>query len=524
MIRNPILRGFNPDPSILRVGEDYYIATSTFEWFPGVRIHHSRDLVNWQLLTHVLTRRSQLDLIGVPRSGGVWAPCLSHASGTFYLVYTITKNWGAGFADTHNYLVTAESIQGPWSEPTYLNSSGFDPSLFHDDDGRKWLVNVLWDFRPDRSAFQGILLQEFDTEQWKLTGPIRNICEGSSLGATEGPHLYKRDGAYYLLLAEGGTSYDHAVTLARAPTIAGPYEINPGTPLMTSKGTDAVLQKAGHASLVESQNGRWYLAHLCGRPVRDQRCPLGRETALQEVFWTNDGWLRLSAGGSTPREDVQCLGLPPHPFPLQPVRDVFDSEALDVHYSTLRTPTSEDWLSLKERPGCLRLRGRDSPGSLHQQSMVARRLESMDARFETEVEFEPESFQHLAGLICFYDDENFFYLCITHDDAIGKCLQLYVADKGKLQAQLNPPIPLTVGGTLLLRAEYHCATVVFSWSVGRSAPFERLARPFDATKLSDEYNTRGLGFTGTLVGTCVHDMSGRKTPADFHYFDVEQSE
>lgn len=521
MIRNPVLRGFNPDPAILRVEDDFYIATSTFEWFPGVRIHHSRDLVNWRPLTHALTRQSQLDLVGVPRSGGIWAPCLSHSEGKFYLVYTITKNWGPGFADTPNYLVTAESIEGPWSEPIYLNASGFDPSLFHDDDGRKWLVNVLWDFRPGRNPFQGILLQEFDDELKKLVGPIRNICAGSSLGATEGPHLYKRGGMYHLLLAEGGTSYDHAVTLARSSSIFGPYEIDPRAPLLTSKDTDAVLQKAGHASLVETRNGRWYVAHLCGRPVRDQRCPLGRETALQEVYWTNDGWLRLAAGGSAPFEVVPSPGLPLHPFPPEPVRDSFEGEHLGACYSTLRTPASEDWLSLKKRPGFLRLRGRQSPGSLHQQSLVARRLESTEARFETMLEFEPESFQELAGLICFYDDENFFYLCVTHDETVGKCLQLYSADKGKLQGHLEPPVPLPFG-VIALRAEYQSDTAAFSWSSDAGTTFERVGPTFDATKLSDEYNTRGLGFTGTLVGLCAHDMSGRKKAADFHYFDASQ--
>ena len=157
VIRNPILRGFNPDPSIVRVGDDYYIATSTFEWFPGVQIHHSRDLVHWRLLTRPLTRASQLDMRGDPDSCGVWAPCLTHADGLFYLIYTDVKRYGrttvggasgASLRDFHNYLVTSPRIDGDWSDPVYLNSSGFDPSLFHDDDGRKYLVNMLWDHRP----------------------------------------------------------------------------------------------------------------------------------------------------------------------------------------------------------------------------------------------------------------------------------------------------------------------------------------------------------------------------------------
>jgi xylan 1,4-beta-xylosidase len=215
-IRNPILRGFNPDPSIVRVGDDYYIATSTFEWFPGVQIHHSRDLVDWRLLTRPLNRASQLDMRGDPDSCGVWAPCLTHADGLFHLVYTDVKRYGrtttagasgASLRDFHNYLVTSARIDGDWSDPVYLNSSGFDPSLFHDEDGRKYLVNMLWDHRPGQNRFAGIVLQEYSPAEQRLVGKRHNIFTGTSLGFTEGPHLYKRDGWYYLITAEGGTGW-----------------------------------------------------------------------------------------------------------------------------------------------------------------------------------------------------------------------------------------------------------------------------------------------------------------------------
>ena len=222
MIRNPILPGFNPDPSICRVGEDYYVATSTFEWFPGVQIHHSRDLVNWRLVRRPLERASQLDLRGEPDSCGVWAPCLSWADGKFWLVYTDVKRFDGNFKDAHNYIVTAPTIEAPWSDPIHVNSSGFDPSLFHDDDGRKWFLNMLWNHR-DRTgahlkhpAFFGILLQEWDPVSGRLIGSPSNVFAGSSHGLVEGPHLFKRAGWYYLTTAEGGTGYDHAVTMARS--------------------------------------------------------------------------------------------------------------------------------------------------------------------------------------------------------------------------------------------------------------------------------------------------------------------
>ena len=230
-IRNPILPGFHPDPSICRVGEWYYLASSTFEWWPGVRLHRSQDLANWELIGGALNRRSQLDLRGNPDSGGVWAPCLSHADGRFWLVYTDVKRYGrttvggasgASLRDFHNYLVTSEAIDGEWSDPVYLHSSGFDPALFHDDDGRKYLVNQLWDHRPGQNRFAGIVLQEYSVEERRLVGERVNIFGGTPLGLTEAPHLYKRNGYCYLLTAEGGTGWGHAVTMARSKALRGP--------------------------------------------------------------------------------------------------------------------------------------------------------------------------------------------------------------------------------------------------------------------------------------------------------------
>ena len=326
VIRNPILPGFNPDPSIVRVGDDYYIATSTFEWYPGVQIHHSRDLVHWRLLTRPLRRASQLNMLGVPDSCGVWAPCLSYAGGRFYLIYTNVKrygtttlgaNSGAVFRDLDNYLVTADRIDGEWSDPVFLNSSGFDPSLFHDEDGRKYLVNMLWDHRPGRKRFAGIVLQEYSEEKRSLVGERRLIFEGTSIGFTEGPHLYRRDGYYYLLTAEGGTGWGHAVTLARSKQLCGPYELHPETYILTARHRpDIELQRTGHADLVETQSGDTYLVHLCGRPLRNRgRCTLGRETAIQRMVWSDDGWLRTVSGEGVPRVETPAPGLPPHRIP-----------------------------------------------------------------------------------------------------------------------------------------------------------------------------------------------------------------
>ncbi len=321
MIQNPILPGFNPDPSICRVGEDYYIATSTFEWYPGVQIHHSRDLMNWTLVRRPLERRSQLDMRGNPDSCGIWAPCLSRGwpvLAGLYRCQTLRRQL-QGCPQLHRH---GAEHRGGWSEPVYVNSSGFDPSLFHDDDGRKWFLNMQWNHRtesfggtPKSPAFDGILLQEWDAQTRRLKGPVRNIFAGSPLGLVEGPHLFKRNGWYYLTTAEGGTGYDHAVTMARSRRIEGPYEMHPQMHLITSKDApDAILQRAGHGQYVETPDGEAYHTHLCGRPLAPhRRCTLGRETALQKCEWRDDDWLYLAGGrvvscrrSRWPRRPLRC--------------------------------------------------------------------------------------------------------------------------------------------------------------------------------------------------------------------------
>jgi xylan 1,4-beta-xylosidase len=288
LVSNPVLPGFHPDPSIVRVDDTYYLANSTFEWYPGVEIHRSKDLANWEPLPSPLSEKRLLDMTGNPASCGIWAPCLSYDKGLFYLIYTNVRSWASGpWKDTPNFLTTAPSIEGPWSDPVFLNCSGFDPSLFHDDDGKKWLVNMEWDYRkkdlPDQ--FTGILLQEYNPAGKRLVGEARKIFTGTALKLTEGPHLYKRNGWYYLLAAEGGTQYGHAATLARSRAIEGPYEVHPVNPLLTSYNwPEYYLQKAGHASWCETPDGRTFLVFLCGRPLPGRRnCVLGEKPASRNL-------------------------------------------------------------------------------------------------------------------------------------------------------------------------------------------------------------------------------------------------
>src|SRR6478735_4887004 len=536
IIRNPILRGFNPDPSIVRVGDDYYIATSTFEWYPGVQIHHSRDLVHWRLLTRPLTRASQLNMIGDPDSCGIWAPCLTYADGLFHLVYTDVKRYGrtttagtsgASLRDFHNYLVTSERIDGDWSEPAYLNSSGFDPSLFHDDDGRKYLLNMLWDHRPAQNRFAGIVLQEYSASQRRLVGSRHDIFKGTPLGLTEAPHLYHRDGWYYLLTAEGGTNWNHAVTLARSRNLTGPYELHPDTHVLTARNRpDSIFQRTGHADIVETPEGETYMVYLVGRPLANRgRCVLGRETAIQKMVWGNDAWLRTLDGQGIPALETPAPGLPAHPFPAAPVREDFDASQLPVDFQWLRTPWPDEIFSLTARPGYLRLFGRETIGTTFRQSLVARRQQAFCFSAATVIEFEPEDFQQMAGLVCYYNSTKFHYLYLSHDESLGKHLRVMSALPDSTQADaFTPPIAIPAGKPVELRVEVDFERLYFGYRVeGVDDDWQWLRQQFDASILSDEATAPGLSsFTGAFVGFACQDMAGTGKHADFDLFDYEE--
>jgi xylan 1,4-beta-xylosidase len=529
MIHNPILPGFNPDPSICRVGDDFYIATSTFEWYPGVQIHHSRDLVNWHLVARPLARASLLDMRGNPDSCGIWAPCLSWADGHFWLVYTDVKRFEGSFKDAHNYLVTAADVTGPWSERVHVNSSGFDPSLFHDDDGRKWFVNMLWNHRsdavggkPKAPAFDGILLQEWDTRRQCLVGPVKNIYRGTARGLVEGPHLFKRRGWYYLTTAEGGTGYEHAVTLARSRHLAGPYETHPNQHLLSSGGApQAPLQRAGHGQIVELADGSVYHSHLCSRPLPGlRRSPLGRETALQKCTWGDDDWLYLAQGGRVPALQV------PSPVPgtqSAPRRAVAHSFAGLTHlpdeFQWLRSPEPQRLFTLTGQ--ALRLFGRESVGSWFEQSLVARRQEDLAFRAETRLQVAPGTYQQAAGLAHYYNRHKFHFLAVTWHETLGRVLSILScpgdAQEGRLQFPLAEPLQLPAQGWVELAAEVDGARLQFSAHWGRG--WQPVGPLLDASAISDEAG-RGehCSFTGAFVGMLAFDTSGAALPADFDRF------
>ena len=458
MIQNPILPGFCPDPSIIRVEDDYYIATSSFEWWPGVKIYHSKDLQHYEQLPSPLNRLSQLNMIGEADSCGVWAPDISWDGEYYWLIYTDVKTRTSGFFNTHNYLVRTKDIRGSWSEPVYLNSTGFDPSFFHDTDGKKYVVNMI-------NNFKGILVQEYDPVKECLVGEAKNVFAGTGRNYTEGPHIYHIGEYYYLLMAEGGTSYGHMVTMARARSIWGPYEEDPGNPVLTSDVENPeALQRCGHGDLVCTQNGEWYMVHLCSRTLKGERkSVLGRETSIQKMTWNEEGWLRMACGGRFGQMETESpAGIEEYLFPEEDEknygREEFDFDGkgvalagdersaecalsedgtlpagntlsvggilsaencfLDVRYTSLRQPYGS-FASITERPGYLRLYGQESLNSCYHVSLIARRQQAKEVQVETCVEFEPKCREQMAGLAYMYDTGNYYLLVKTREEEYG---------------------------------------------------------------------------------------------------------
>ncbi|MFI6333519.1 family 43 glycosylhydrolase [Streptomyces sp. NPDC050535] len=546
VIRNPALAGSHPDPSILRVGSDFYLATSTFEWCPGVRLHHSRDLVHWRPLGGALDSTRLLDLTGCPDSGGVWAPNLSYVDGLFHLVYSNVSTYAGGFTDSPNHLTTAESIHGPWSDPVPLHARGFDASLFHDR-LTSWLVNLVHDWRPGHGGSAGLEATRYDRAARRLTGEPIPIRLPPGAGWIEGPNLYRRGAWYYLLTADGGTGYDHQVTVARSATLSGPYQRDPDGPLITARDhPELPLQKAGHGSLVDTGNGRSYLAYLVARPHgRHGPCVLGRETALAPITWTPDGWPRTPTG--LPALEVPAPDLPTAAEAANPDGtdaddsggsdgsgnlgdsdgsrgsgdfDGFDQPALGPHWSTLRRPPAPEWLSLTERPSHLRLRGGRSPQSLTGPSLVARRVTSPRCSFEAQVEYRPRHFQHLAGITAYYNTRNWYFLSITADDQGRSVLSVASCDRGTTAVDESGRHPLGDLARLRLGLDIDGPVLRFRYDTGSG--WCPIGPPLDATVLSDEHavdmeggRIRAMGFTGAFVGLWSWDLSGAGRPADF---------
>lgn len=535
-IKNPVLPGFHPDPSFIRVGDTYYIANSTFEWFPGIRLHESKDLVHWRLLPSPLSTTKLLDIKGNPSSGGIWAPDLSYTDGKFWLVYTDVKITEGAFKDMTNYLTMATDIHGPWSDPIKLNGVGFDASLFHDDDGHKYLVQQTWDHREYHHPFNGITLTEFDISTMKLKPETaRTIYTGTDVKLVEGPHLYKIKDYYYLFAAQGGTVYTHEEVVARSKALdAYSFESEPNGPFITNFDTpDFYLQKQGHGALVDTPGGQWYYASLAGRPwnhetesSHDPRgwCSLGRETSIQKVEWDAEGWPRIVGGHggqvevNAPKDAVETQAPADHSQ-----HDEFDKPEMDLNWNTLRVPFTKEMGSYGD--GSLKLIGQGSLANTFNVSMIARRWQAFHFNAETKVKFNPFSYQQMAGLTNFYNDKHWSWIFITWDEKRGRIIEIAENNRGNYTSYLKDnaiKIPDNIE-YVWFKTKVHKQSYTYEYSFNGNE-WKEIPVTLDAAVLSDDYvlQTYGGFFTGAFVGLAAVDYAGYGETATFDYFDYKE--
>jgi alpha-N-arabinofuranosidase len=500
--RNPIFAGFYPDPDICRVGDDYYTVNSSFAYFPGIPVFHSRDLVNWRQVGNVIDRPGQLDYRGLGVSRGIFAPALSHHGGLFYLICTFVDAGG-------NFLMTARDPAGPWSDPTWLGFDGIDPSLFFDNDGRAWIVNngSPPDDKPLYSGHRAIWIQEFDPAAMKLFGPREVIVNGGVSLAdhpvwVEGPHLFRKDGWYYLLCAEGGTAEQHSEVIFRSRSVHGPFVPGPRNPILTQRTLPDTrpdpVTCTGHADLVETKEGGWWAVFLGCRPYEGTTFNTGRETFMLPVTWSG-GWPSiLAAGTPVPYSVPSYQGTSADPEPSTPLtgnftwRDDFRGPAL-----------SSPWIGIRGIPGLtfgpavfvrglLLTPGKDTLWGNGRPAFVGRRIQHSRFTASTYLEV-PASRNISAGLVVF-QNENHHYFFGIHQTEQG--LEVFVE-------RLNGGSPEKIASfaeeeTTRIKLQVACdgATCDFGYSTTPGA-WRTLLSGADATQLSTRV---AGGFVGAVVG------------------------
>ncbi|MBN8882622.1 MAG: family 43 glycosylhydrolase [Salana multivorans] len=530
-LRNPVVRGFAPDPAAVRVGDWYYLATSSFQWFPTIPLFRSRDLRAWEHVGAVDGAAPGGTLRGVPDSAGIWAPALSHDGERFWLTYAIVGSLGTRQFDLTVYVTRADTIEGPWEEPTAVPSHGFDPSLFHHG-GRHWLLNLQNDPRPGGRRFDGIVAVELVADGGaavSATGPTHLLYQQDLL--IEGPKMLHRDGWFYLVLAEGGTGVEHGVRVGRSRAFEGPYEIDPEPLLTTRDAPHSPLQKAGHGELLRASDDAWHLVFLCSRPVDTPAGPrnvLGREVGVEAITWV-DGWPRLAAGGHVPRVVVPAAELPSaslaigadHTAGDGAVDDAGDDAAplgLTWPWSTLRTPVGS-WARELDA-GVVELAGRDDVESLWDVSLLARRLREHRARVGVTVEADPVTFTQSAGLTLIYQADAYVAAHLGWDEPVGEGQhgqQWETPRRGRRVVRLQVAVPGRDAEILAIR-EVGDGPVRLEADVEPDrlrilVEGEHLGPDLDVTLLSDD--AQGLRFTGTMVGVSAHDSLDRSWTATF---------
>lgn len=503
---NPILPGFYPDPSICRVDDDYYLVTSTFAYFPGVPIFHSKDLVNWEQIGHVLDRPSQLPLEGQRQSQGIFAPTIRYHDGIFYM---ITTNVGQG----GNFFVTATDPAGPWSDPIYLDAPGIDPSFYFDDDGKVYYTGTRP--APEGEKYSGnweAWLQEFDLKTNKLIGEPVGLWRGALRGAIwpEAPHIYKKDGYYYLLISEAGTGHHHAVSIARSEKIDGPYIGNPGNPILTHRhfGRDYPIVNVGHCDLVETQNGEWWAVALASRIYGGYYRNLGRETFLLPVIW-EDGWPIFSPGTGKLEMTYEKPDLPEVKTIIPTACDHFEEEELDFKWHILRNP-KEEFYSLTERPGYLSLKLRpERITELVTPSFIGRRQQHINFAATTVMEFTPNNENEEAGIVLLQSSEYNYQFVYTNNGG-SNVVKLVKCEDGKEEVLKELPIEAS---KLYLKVEAHGQNYSFYFGESRS-DFQTLIEDVDGRILSTDV---AGGFVGIVIG--LYASSNGESSDNKAYFD-----
>jgi xylan 1,4-beta-xylosidase len=485
---NPIINGFNPDPSIIRVGEDYYLCTSTFEFFPGVPIYHSKNLADWELVGHCLTRENQLKLGACPPSAGIYAPTLRYHEGTFYMITT-------NVCDKGNFIVHTQDIRGEWSDPVWIDQGGIDPSLFFDDDGSAYFCGTQ-DLK--------IYLFKVNPKTGEILSEKKIISYGCGGKCPEAPHIYKINGMYYLILAEGGTEYGHMVTIQRADHIEGPYEECPNNPIITHRNTIGdPIQCTGHADLFEDQHGRWWMVLLGIRPTGAMLHHLGRETFLTPVTW-EDGWPKVE--GLLELENEAEL-----PAPRQPIKKVFhadfDEEKLPLEFNWLRNPDMDRYV-IDADQSMIRLIGEDKglTGGWHSPTFLGIRQKEFHTVTTVRLNLKLE-LGTIAGLTAYYMDTHHYDIRVNCKEN-GMCIEL---NKAIYDMECVASCSDIEGDFIDLRICSDRDKYYFSYSVD-GQEFKELGSALTAGLSTEaiEVNT----FTGTYLG--IFAQNGKAEFDTFH--------
>ena len=508
---NPILAGYYPDPSIERVGDDYYLVNSSFAHTPGIPIWHSRDLVHWTQIGHVLDRPSQLPFDGLGLSRGIFAPTLRYHDGTYYVITTWVDSGG-------NAIVTAADPAGPWSDPVPLRFGGIDPDLFVDDDGRAYVVNNDAPIgEPLYDGHRALWIQEIDLETLQMVGPRELIVNGG-VDITEqpvwieGPHIYKKDGMYYLVCAEGGTSVNHSVVVFRADNVWGPWEPWDQNPILTQRHLDDEarafpITSVGHADLVQTPAGDWWAVFLGTRPYRGNEYNTGRETYLLPVDWPEGGWPTI-IDPDTEAEVPYVLDRPALPEGEAPyptsgnftIEENFEGDHLAPYWTFLRT-LRDDWYRLTD--GALVIDPRPvALSAVGHPSFVGRRQQHLQMQAETVVDFDPSDADDRAGLAAFQNDEAYLLLSVGRRDG-QRVVEVERRFEGEAETLASAPIPNY--GPIALRIEADGPDYDFSYATA-PGDWQPLLRGADGSILSTQ---RAGGFVGTLLGVYASSAHAR---------------